>query len=93
MNTSIYFYETLQQQIITSSHSVLVVMQCTIYVQKLYTTGYIPYISQESLHEFESISFTRNNYLAVQVLPQMEFRCCVAAATSWVKVVGSWVVL
>jgi len=68
-------------------------MQSTIYVQKHYTTGYIPYTSPESLHEFESISLTRNNYLVVQVLPQIiEFRSYVAAATRWTKsgrVVGS----
>lgn len=70
----------------------LVVMQSMIYVQKRHTTGYIPYTSLESLLEFESISFTRNNYLVVQILPQIiEFMSC--AATRWAKVVGSWVLM
>jgi hypothetical protein len=48
----------------------LVVMQTSIHVQKHHTTGYIPYSSHASYHEFESISFTRYNYL-VQVLSQI----------------------
>jgi len=52
------------------------------------------YTSRESLHEFESISFTRNNYVVAQVLPQIiEFRSCVAAGAGCAIVVGSWVVM